>query len=383
MARQRWRPVAVGLVLTAALVAGCTSAPASDSSAPSVPTPAPSTAETPRAPTGVDYAALQRTVQARLASDPEHLASVRSIVLSVDGRTVMSVYQDRRPTEQDHVWSVTKRVISMLVGIAVEEERLRLDEPLAELLPEHAAVMTPAQQAITLQQLLTMTAGAPADDGGINLEADDPVAQLLAYGMSNDPGMIFAYSNSSAQLVAAVLHRAVGRPILDYAREKLFDPLGIDTRPAWEGTNENQQGGFDKAGFGWAVDKAGTHTGGYGLRLTAPDLVKLGELYLDGGRWRGKQLVPADWVARSTSPQLTPEQQTEGQYGYFWWIADAQAFPVRGFVAAGSWYQRIFVFPARRVVLVVTADDTDVGEDTVGPALEPFLVDDVLVPLLR
>jgi CubicO group peptidase (beta-lactamase class C family) len=92
--------------------------------------------------------------------------------------------------------------------------------------------MTLQQASITLRQLLTMTAGF-SSDGGLNLTAGDPVAQILSLGMINDPGVALEYSNVSAHLVAAVLRNAVDRPILDYAREKLFEPLGIDSRPAF------------------------------------------------------------------------------------------------------------------------------------------------------
>lgn len=379
LAMPRWRSAVTGVVLLGSLLVGCSTAgpPAPGSS------PVASATETAHPPTGIDYAALQKNLESRLAAAPDTQQSVRSIVLTVDGQTKISIYRDRKPTDHAHVWSVTKSVLSMLVGIAVSEGRLRLDQPLAEMLPEHVAVMTPQQQAITLEQLLTMTAGLPGDDGGLSLESDDPTGQLLAYGLSNDPGVTFLYSNSSAQLVAAVLHRAIDRPILDYAREKLFDPLGIVTRPAWEGTDENQDGGFDRAGFAWMRDSAGTHTGAYGLRLTTPDLTKLGQLYLDNGTWQGKQLVPADWVARSTAPQLTPELATEGQYGYLWWIVDDPPSGIRGYMAAGSWFQRIFVMPSRRVVLVVTADDVNTPENRVAPVLEPLLAEEVLGPLAR
>ena len=376
---RRWRPAVIGLAVLASLMVGCsTTAPPAPSSSPVA-----SAAETPHPPTGVDYAALQQNLQSRLAAAPDTQKAVRSIVLTVDGATKISIYRDRKPTDHAHVWSVTKSVLSILVGIAVEEGRLRLDQSLAELLPEHVAVMTSQQQTITLEQLLTMTAGMPGDDGGLSLESDDPTGQLLAYGLSNDPGATFLYSNSSAQLVATVLHRAIDRPILDYAREKLFDPLGIVTRPAWEESDEKQGGGFDQAGFAWMRDSAGTHTGAFGLRLTTPDLTRLGQLYLDDGQWNGQQLVPADWVARSTSPQLTPEQAVEGQYGYLWWIIDDPGTGVRGYGAAGSWYQRIMVIPSRRVVLVVTAEDVDAPEDGVGPVLEPLLFGEVLAPLAR
>jgi CubicO group peptidase (beta-lactamase class C family) len=107
---------------------------------------------------------------------------------------------------------------------------------LQELLPQQASSMTPQQAAITLRQLLTMTAGISGDRRG--LTADYAVSQILSYPMGNDPGVAFEYSNGSAHLVAAVLRNAVDRPILDYARAKLFDPLGIDTRrPGRAGTH--------------------------------------------------------------------------------------------------------------------------------------------------
>ena len=89
-----------------------------------------------------------------------------------------------------------------------------------------------------------------------------------------------------------MLRNAVGRPILDYARAKLFDPLGIDTRPAWQGSGTGSPAsGFNKPGFAWAADSAGINVGGFGLKLPAADLVKLGELYVNGGRWHGRRIV--------------------------------------------------------------------------------------------
>lgn len=150
---------------------------------------------------------------------------------------------------------------------------------------------------------------------------------------------------------------AVDRSLLDYAREKLFDPLGIDSRPAWEGVNRNLKDGFDDAGFAWQTDSRGTHLGAYGLKLTPPDLVKLGELYLDEGTWKGRRIVSADWVRSSSAPQLTEEQAaSEGQYGYLWRIADDPEDPT--YLAAGAWCQLVIVVPSRRFVNVITADDS-------------------------
>ena len=359
--RRGLRLILVTAVAAAVSVAAaCTAAPTPAPTSPPTPSPTPAATATTtteaKPPTGVDYAAVQAELERRLAAGPESVKEVRSILISVDGTTEMAYYQGSKATDHRHVWSVTKSVLSILVGIAVDEGRLRLDQPLAELLPEHASVMTDDQKATTLRQLLTMTGGMAGDGGGLNPEAEDPIGLLLAYSASG-PRDVFAYSDSGAHLVAAVLHEAVGRSILDYAREKLFDPLGIDTRPAWEGVDRNLKNGFDDAGFAWQTDSTGTHLGAYGLKLTSPDLVKLGELYLDEGMWHGRRIVSADWVRASTTPQLTEEQAApEGQYGYLWRIGDDPDDP--NYSAAGAYCQAVIVIPSRRFVNVITADDS-------------------------
>src|SRR4029079_9953630 len=139
-------------------------------------TPAPSTAARP--PTGIDYAAMKRRLVREIEKWPDSLKEVRAVLVSVDGSTKLSFYHARKPTEQAHIYSVTKSVVSILVGMAIDEGRLRLDQTLADLLPEHVSVMTPAQRAITLKQLITMTAGVSVSDGGMNLKAEDPVESI-------------------------------------------------------------------------------------------------------------------------------------------------------------------------------------------------------------
>jgi CubicO group peptidase (beta-lactamase class C family) len=169
------------------------------------------------------------------------------------------------------------------------------------------------------------------------------------------------YSNASAHLVGAVLRHAVDRPLLDYAREKLFDPLGIDTRPAWQGWDV--EAGLSKPGFAWAADREGTNSGCCGLKLTAPDMLKIGQLYLGEGRWLGRQLVSPQWVKESTTNQLTKEQTTsEGPYGYLWWIGDIQSHP--HFAAVGSQGQHIIVVPDSRLIVVTVSDESGFDSPT-------------------
>ena len=177
------------LILVTAVAAAVSVAAACTAAPTPAPTPMPSPSPTPaatttievRPPTGVDYVALETELKRRLAAGPETVKEVRSILISVDGTTELAFYQGSKATDHRHVWSVTKSVLSILVGIAVDEGKLRLDQPLAELLPEHASVMTDDQKATTLRQLLTMTGGMAGDGGGLNPEAEDPIGELLTY----------------------------------------------------------------------------------------------------------------------------------------------------------------------------------------------------------
>ena len=375
--------LATAVAAAVSVAAACTAAPAPAPAPAPVSSPSPTPVVTStmevRTPTGIDYGELETELERRLAAGPETVKEVRSILISVDGTTELAFYQGSKATDHRHVWSVTKSVLSILVGIAVDEGKLRLDQPLVELLPEHASVMTDDQKATTLRQLLTMTGGMAGDGGGLNPESEDPIGLLLTYS-STGPRDVFAYSDSGAHLVAAALHEAVDRSLLDYAREKLFDPLDIDTRPAWEGVNPNLKNGFGDADFAWQTDSTGTHIGAYGLKLTPPDLVKLGELYLDEGMWDGRRIVSADWVRASTAPQLTKEQAaSDGQYGYLWRVEDDPAT----YTAAGAWCQLVTVIPSRRVVGVITADDSagyDAGR--VCDDLWPIVVEVLFEPLI-
>ena len=208
---------------------------------------------------------VERNIDAHLdEADPPGLANVRAVLVSVDGATVVAHYRDSAPDETAHVWSVTKSVLSMLVGIAIADGHLRgLEQTLAELLPAYRAHMTPDVAAITLQQLLSMTSGlADAPDGGVTFDPADPdiVRTLLDRPLVAAPGTRWVYSNASAHVVSAALRYATGRSVLDYARTRLFDPLGIRTRPAYEGVEEFASVGvfsedFQRAGFAWGTDR--------------------------------------------------------------------------------------------------------------------------------
>ena len=160
--------------------------------------------------------------------------------------------------------------------------------------------------------------------------------------------------------MAAVLAEATGMSVLDYARSRLFEPLGIDTRPAFEELlDAGNQDEFVAADFAWPVDGSGLHLGWTGLKLRPADLARVGQMMLDGGKWKGKQVVPADWVQESTTKQVDTisrrnQENASGKYGYQWWVTEADEEPA--YFAWGGGGQLLEVVPSRSLVVVVASE---------------------------
>ena len=377
-ARRPRRLVGCALALAVVLVTGaCTSAGG----------PAPE-------PAGIDVSALERGTSDHLAradTSLPQLAAVRSLLVAVDGRTVLERYVDSGPDQTHHVYSVTKSVVSTLVGIALDEGLVDgLDSTLGELLPDERDAMTPRTAGVTLRQLLTMTSGvADEADGGAPWDPAQPdaVRTILSSGSVQEPGRSWRYSNAATHLLTAVLAEATGGPVLDFARRVLFDPLGIRTRPAYEGTERMRVLGpspawspaFRRAGFAWATDRQGVHVGGLTLKLTARDLLRFGQLHLDGGRWDGRQLVPAAWVEQAVRPAALPTGDEALGYGYLWWLVELDGHDA--FAAVGAFGQAVVVAPDLRLVVVMTAAD-DVRPPMQGVQLLPYITE-VVLPLLE
>ncbi|HJY46705.1 MAG TPA: serine hydrolase [Propionibacteriaceae bacterium] len=361
---------------------------------PAATTPSPTPTPTPASQPGIDYVALEAEIEKAITTGPETLDKVRAVLVSVDGETKIAHYRHGF-TEDDHghVFSVTKSVLSILIGIAIADGLIAdIDQPLAKLLPEHRKAMSGDTAKVTLRHLMTMSAGFNNQfpGGFVWEEYAKPgrsfVNLLLERRQNFEPGTVFWYSDVSAHLVAAVLtaalERADGdrpRTVLDYARQKLFDPLGISSSPAFSQalpdpflTTE-----FVTAGFGWGTDPNGIQLGGYGLRLTAPDMMKIGELYRRDGVWNGEQIVSSAWIQQCTSP-ATYETKIGGpsddEYGLLWWII-GKPKPA-GYYALGFGGQLTVVLPKSRAVIVYLTD-VQPGSEIDGKDLEPL--DNVLI----
>ena len=343
---------------------------------------------------GIDVRALERGTDDYLAqaetSEPQ-LAAVRSLLVSVDGRTVLERHVGGGPDQTHHVYSVTKSVVSTLVGIAVDQGLIAgVDSTLAELLPDERDAMSPRVAGVTLRQLLTMTSGiADEAEGGAPWDPAQPdaVRTILMSGSVQEPGRSWLYSNAATHLLTAVLAEATGGPVLEFARRVLFDPLGIRTRPAYEGMERMSVLGpspawspaFRQAGFAWGTDRQGVHVGGLTLKVTASDLLRFGRLHLDGGRAAGRQVVPAAWVEEAVRPAASPTGDDAVSYGYLWWLVQLDGHDA--FAATGAFGQAVVVVPDRRLVAVMTAAD-DVRMPMEGVQLAPFITE-VVLPLLE
>ena len=243
-----------------------------------------------------DQAALISAVNEALEVDPAH-DNLRAVLVQVDGKPVLEQYYDWPVDTYWDIDSATGSILSALVGIAIGEGDISgPEETLVELLPDHADDMRPEVADTTLREVLTMTGGFAGLDRDRTPEymADpDPVGRILR--AAPDPlGGGFEFSNQGAHVVSAVLAEATGMSVLDYARSRLFEPLGIDTRPAFEELlDARNMDEFVAADFAWPVDGSGLHLGWTGLKLRPADLARIGQMMLDSGKWKGEQLVPA------------------------------------------------------------------------------------------
>ncbi|MBN1813270.1 MAG: serine hydrolase [Anaerolineae bacterium] len=283
---------------------------------------------------------------------------VHGVVIVRNGTIVAERYY--APFQQDtrHVlYSVTKSFTSALVGIAIGEGYIDgVDQPVLDFFPERTfANIDRRKEAMTLEHLLTMTAGLDWEEGmpayTAMYQSGDWVGCVLDAPMVTEPGEQFVYCSGCSHVLSAIVQETTGMSTLEYALSRLFRPLGIAT-------------------VSWESDDDGIRIGGWGLNLTPRDMAKFGYLYLNDGVWDGQQVVPAEWVRTSVEKHV--ETDDDLGYGYQWWTYPS----LDAYAAIGRDAQLIFVIPDQDVVAVFTAelDDADalfeLIEEFVAPAAQ-------------
>ncbi|MXX75417.1 MAG: serine hydrolase [Holophagales bacterium] len=319
----------------------------------------------PATEVGLDPERLERAVD-RIAQ----LDGLHGVLVARHGKLVVERYFRGSSGNRPHnLKSASKSVLSALAGLAVKEGLLELDQPIANVLPEAADVDDPRKQAITVRHLLTMTSGLESTSFGNYgswVASRNWVRAALARPLQAEPGTRFSYSTGGTHLLSATLSGAAGRSTHDFAREHLFAPLGIH-RSAW------------------ARDRQGVHMGGNNLSLLPRDMLKFGQLYLNRGRWGGKQLLPWQWVDESTRPgHVGPRGRGRiyGGYGYLWWLRGHRERSA--YIASGYGGQYIYVAPAEGLVVVVISTEISKGrgwrgelfgiirEGVAGAVIDPY-----------
>lgn len=254
-------------------------------------------------------------------------------------------------TTKHDMRSVSKSVVSLLLGIAVDRKLLPgVEVPVLGYFPQYAEVKSPGWDAISLRHLLTMSSGVSWDEArawndprndephlGTEL---DPIRYVLAKPVAAPPDTVWTYNGGGTDLLGGILAEVAGKPLDAFAREALFEPLGITD---WE----------------WKAYRNGKLSAAAGLRLRPRDAAKIGQLLLNRGSWKGKQIISADWVEQSTKPRFQAIGYFGGLffYGFQWWMGRtlSEGQEITWIAAVGFGGQRILVVPSLDLVLMTTS----------------------------
>lgn len=299
---------------------------------------------------GVDPARLQSAVDYAAT-----LPRLLSLLVVRHGKLVAEEYfNGGGPDDLNDVRSITKSIVSALVGIAIQQGDIEsVDETLGYHLQPFVQNLPPDLQDITIHDLLTMSAGFAWNEStsaGYNewILSGDYIGYLLGQPIVDPPGTTFNYNSAAVHLLSVIVQLASDRWLYDYADDFLFGPIGI-TKSEWEFLPD-----------GWP-------NGGSGIDLRPRDLARFGTLWLQNGMSGNTHILPENWVNRATQPAFAWWQGSDPlrdeSYGYLWWLTRATR-PGPAWIANGLGGQYIYVVPGKDMVVVVTHDWRGAGGET-------------------
>ncbi|PFF02589.1 6-aminohexanoate hydrolase [Bacillus thuringiensis] len=257
-------------------------------------------------------------------------------------------YNGHGPNDAFHIASVTKTIISALIGICIDKGYIKsIDQKVIEFFPEYKCKAS----EITVRHLLTMTAPYPFVDWQEPLEElciqEDWVQYTLnRIGQGGEIGS-FKYASAGAHVLSAIITSVTGKSAREFANEYLFQPLGMREIPNYNMKAFGFDDLFGKDVKGWVRDPNGISTGGWGLTLTVRDMAKFGQLYLNEGIHNGKQILSKSWIKEST-------EMNQHQYGYLWWLREEEG--VYSYCAMGDGGNMICCIPKQDLVVVIASE---------------------------
>ena len=273
----------------------------------------------------------------------KNIHELHSFMLLRHGAVVAEGWWSPYASEHPHMlFSLSKSFTSTAVGLAIAEGRFSIHDPVISFFPEE----TPAEvsenlAAMRVKQLLSMSSGHAEDTTSRMTEASDGnwVKAFLSLPVEYRPGTHFVYNSGATYMLSAIVQKVTGMKALDYLQPRLFEPLGI-------------------SGATWETSPQGINMGGWGLKITTEDIARFGQLYLQKGKWNGKQIIPEPWVAEASMRQVSngsnPESDWEQGYGYQFWRCRHNLY--RG---DGAFGQYCIVMPEQDAVVAITSGVND------------------------
>lgn len=282
------------------------------------------------------FAALLRELDASKDTEMHHFMALRH------GKVICECNFAPYPKGMWHIThSMCKSITGMAIGMLIEEEKLKLDENIYDIFPDHINAFSKIfRPVITVENLLTMTSGVTFNESGI-VSGNDWLGCFLNASVNGKPGTEFQYNSLNTYVLSAIVTKRTGETLTEYLTPRLFGPLGITK-------------------YYWETCPKGITKGGWGLFLCAEDMAKLGQLYLQRGKWNGQQLVSEYWIEISTARHLKTQNDTYG-YGYQLWMEQRPG----SFEYNGMLGQNVIIYPDMDMVLVTNAGNKEMFQDCI------------------
>lgn len=282
------------------------------------------------------FAALLRELDASKDTEMHHFMALRH------GKVICECNFAPYPKGMWHIThSMCKSITGMAIGMLIEEEKLKLDENIYDIFPDHINAFSKIfRPVITVENLLTMTSGVTFNESGI-VSGNDWLGSFLNASVNGQSGTEFQYNSLNTYVLSAIVTKRTGETLTEYLTPRLFGPLGITK-------------------YYWETCPKGITKGGWGLFLCAEDMAKLGQLYLQRGKWNGQQLVSEYWIEISTARHLKTQNGTYG-YGYQLWMEQRPG----SFEYNGMLGQNVIIYPDMDMVLVTNAGNKEMFQDCI------------------